>query len=182
MLNTTFDAWAKHPDITFYPEKLRVPIDALNEWIYNDINNGVYRAGFATSQEAYERAVHDVFHALDRVEQILREQKSKPGAEGKGPWLLGDVFTEADIRLFTTILRFDCVYHGHFKTNLKTIEFGYPHLRQWAARLYHIPGIKETIHMDHIKRHYYMSHVNINPTRIVPVGNGPDWTKYLEKW
>ncbi|KAI9218179.1 glutathione S-transferase [Blastocladiella britannica] len=173
MFNTTFDAFASRPGITFYPPEDAVQIEALNEWIYNDINNGVYRAGFATSQDAYERAVVPLFAAIDRVEAVL--------ANSKGPWLCGADLTEADIRLWTTIVRFDAVYHTHFKCNLKTIEDNYPHIMKWGAHLWSMPGVKETLNMEHIKRHYYESHRHINPFGIVPVNNGPNWAKYLRK-
>ncbi|ORZ41641.1 glutathione S-transferase, partial [Catenaria anguillulae PL171] len=163
MLNTTFDAFATRPGVTFYPESLRPQIDGLNDWVYDSINNGVYKAGFATAQAPYDRAVTQLFTALDRVEHHLEAHAKE------GPWLFGKELTEADVRLFTTIFRFDPVYHGHFKCNWKTIEFGYPQILLWAARLYALPGIKETCNMEHIKKHYYMSHVNINPTRVVPV-------------
>ncbi|MCC2975867.1 glutathione S-transferase family protein [Sphingomonas sp. PL-96] len=150
----------------FYPEPLRAEIDALNERIYHDVNNGVYRAGFATTQEAYEEAVVPLFAALDELETRL----------GQGRYLFGDTLTEADIRLFTTLIRFDPVYHGHFKCNLRRIA-DYPALSRFVRDVYHLPGVAETTNFDHIKRHYYQSHATINPTGIVPVG--PDMTLEL---
>ncbi|KAJ3055693.1 S-glutathionyl-(chloro)hydroquinone reductase [Rhizophlyctis rosea] len=164
MLNIAFDAFSSAPGVTYYPENLRPEIDAINEWIYNDINNGVYKSGFATTQEAYEKNCKQLFKSLDRVEGILKENE----------WLVGGVFTEADLRLFTTIVRFDPVYVGHFKCNLGTIQHDFPSILRWARQIYQIPGIKDTINMYHIKHHYYMSHVNINPTQVVPLSNGPD--------
>lgn len=158
MLNSEFN------DLTdvqtdFYPEYLRKEIDAVNKRIYHDINNGVYKSGFATSQEAYEEAVANLFEALDWVEERLSKQR----------YLCGDTITEADWRLFTTLVRFDPVYVGHFKCNLKRI-YDYPNLWSYTRELYQVPGIKETVEMDHIKKHYYQSHGDINPTRIVPRG------------
>lgn len=150
----------------FYPEALREDIDALNDRIYHAVNNGVYRAGFATTQEAYEEAVVPLFAALDELEARL----------GQGRYLFGDALTEADIRLFTTLIRFDPVYYGHFKCNIRRIA-DYPALSRFTRGLYHLPGVAETTNFDHIKRHYYQSHATINPTGIVPVG--PDLTVEL---
>lgn len=161
MLNTEFDALARHPEIDLYPEKYRTQIDALNAWIYPAINNGVYRSGFAQSQQAHEQAVNELFDALDRVEEILHYQQ----------FLCGDALTEADIRLFPTLIRFDTVYHTHFKCNRKLIA-QYPATHRYMARIYHLPGIAETIDMEHIRFHYFFSHRHINPTGIVP--KGPD--------
>jgi putative glutathione S-transferase len=144
----------------FYPADSRTEIDSLNNAIYDRINNGVYRAGFATSQLAYEQAVAPLFEQLDLLESRLAEQ---------GPFLLGDVQTEADWRLFTTLVRFDPVYVGHFKCNLKRIA-DYPALSEYLERLLAVDGIVETCNTEHIKRHYYYSHSSINPTRIVPLG------------
>ncbi|MFS1704848.1 glutathione S-transferase C-terminal domain-containing protein, partial [Alteromonas sp. AMM-1] len=143
----------------YYPEALRAEIDAVNDWIYHDINNGVYKAGFATEQRAYEQAVKTLFLALERVEAILQTQSH----------LVGNRFTEADIRLFTTLIRFDPVYHGHFKCNVKQIK-DYPATYEYMKRIYRMPGIASTVNMDHIKTHYYFSHTMINPTGVVPVG------------
>lgn len=164
MLNSSFDEFSSAPGTTYYPDDLREEIDAVNEWVYNDINNGVYKAGFATSQDAYERAATQLFKSLDRVEDIL----------SRNAFLVGNRFTEADIRLFTTIVRFDPVYHGHFKCNLKSMTHNYPSILRWARRVYQMPKVAETVNMEHIKKHYYMSHVQINPTQVVPLYNGPD--------
>lgn len=158
MLNSAFDAFT--PDRTdYYPQQLRAEIDAVNADVYGNINNGVYRAGFATTQDAYEEAVQALFAALDRVEARLSRQR----------YLAGSAQTEADWRLFTTLVRFDAVYFGHFKCNVRRIV-DYPNLSNYLRDLYQVPGVAETVHLDHIKRHYYWSHVQINPTRIVPVG------------
>lgn len=164
MFNTAFDGiGAKDGD--YYPAELREEIDALNEWIYDNVNNGVYRAGFATTQEAYEQAVVKLFDSLDRLENILSEKR----------YLTGDHITEADWRLFTTLLRFDPVYHGHFKCNIKRLS-NYPNLFGYVRDLYQVPGVAETVDMNHIKQHYYGSHKTINPTGIVPVGPNIDYT------
>jgi putative glutathione S-transferase len=147
-----------------YPEALRAEIDEVAELIYQDVNNGVYRCGFATSQAAYERAYDALFARLDWLERRLTDH----------PYLVGDQLTEADIRLFTTLVRFDAVYHGHFKCNrVKLTEL--PALWAYARRLYQTPGFGETVDFDHIKRHYYMTHEAINPTRIVPKGPDTPW-------
>ncbi|KAG6835681.1 hypothetical protein H0H93_015775 [Arthromyces matolae] len=151
MFNTAFNDFLP-PDkaaLNFYPEQLRAEIDAVNKWVYDDINNGVYRAGVATTQGAYEAAVKDVFDSLDRAEKLL---------EGKD-YLIGDRLTEADIRLFVTTIRFDVVYHGHFKCNLRTIRDGYPAIHRWMQKLYwENDAFKSTTDFDHIKVHYYWSH------------------------
>jgi len=159
MLNSEFDEWAENPDLDFYPEPLREEIDALNERIYNSINNGVYRAGFATTQEAYEEAVVELFEALDFVDGILAGKR----------YLTGGTITEADWRLFVTLIRFDAVYVGHFKCNLRRIA-DYENLSGYVRDLYQYPGVRETVNIDHIKRHYYVTHPRINPTQIVPMG------------
>lgn len=143
----------------FYPEHLRVAIDRINDKVYHNINNGVYRCGFATTQPAYEKAYVTLFDTLDEVESILGRQR----------YLAGDQITEADWRLFTTLVRFDAVYYGHFKTNRHRIA-DFPHLANYLRELYQYPGIAETVDFSHIKEHYYYSHDTINPTRIVPVG------------
>jgi putative glutathione S-transferase len=145
--------------VDLYPMALRPRIDEINAFVYDDINNGVYRCGFATEQAAYERAFERLFSALDRVEADL----------GRSAWLVGEEPTEADWRLFTTLVRFDAVYFGHFKCNRNRIE-DFPNLSRFLRTLYRVPGVAATVSMDHIKRHYYMSHPHINPTRIVPVG------------
>jgi len=150
----------------YYPAQLQVEIDEINQLVYDDINNGVYRAGFATSQPAYEAAVQRLFDALDVIEQRLGQQR----------YLLGKQITEADWRLFTTLIRFDAVYYSHFKTNLKHIE-DYPNLSNYIRELYQIEGIAGTVNIDHIKTHYYFSQITINPTQIVPVGPVLDYTR-----
>ncbi|AHZ68241.1 fructose-bisphosphate aldolase [Pseudomonas mandelii JR-1] len=164
MFNGAFDDLTGN-DLDFYPAPLRGEIDALNERIYPAVNNGVYRAGFATSQQAYEEAFDDVFAELDRLEQLL----------GANRYLVGEYLTEADIRLFTTLIRFDAVYHGHFKCNLRRIA-DYPNLSNWLREIYQWPGVAETVDFQHIKNHYYGSHKTINPTGIVPKGPAQDFT------
>ncbi|WP_054311445.1 glutathione S-transferase family protein [Mesorhizobium sp. 1M-11] len=158
MLNSAFDEWGDST-VDFYPQALRAEIDAVNEEVYGAVNNGVYRAGFATSQAAYEEAFADLFATLDRLETRLSRQR----------YLVGDRLTEADWRLFTTLVRFDPVYVGHFKCNLRRIG-DYPNLSNYLRDLYQVPGVAQTVDMHHIKAHYYASHRNINPTGIVPVG------------
>ncbi|TFY68102.1 hypothetical protein EVJ58_g1203 [Rhodofomes roseus] len=151
--------------LDFYPEHLRKEIDEVNDWVYNTVNNGVYKSGFASTQAAYEQAVHPLFASLDRLEGMI---------QGKD-YLIGDQLTEADIRLFVTIVRFDPVYVGHFKCNIRTIRDGYPAIHRWLRKLYwNFPAFKETCNFEHIKTHYYWSHPMINPHRIVPVGPIPD--------
>ena len=142
-----------------YPHTLRQEIDGLNEFIYDNVNNGVYRAGFATSQRVYERAVRRLFDTLDQLEKRLEDRR----------YLFGAQFVETDWRLFVTLIRFDAVYHGHFKCNIRRI-IDYPNLFRYLKDLYQTDGIAETVNFDHIKRHYYITHDHINPTRIVPVG------------
>ena len=158
MLNSAFDAFTDARE-DYYPKALRGEIDDINRFVYPNINNGVYRTGFATTQAAYEEAFRDLFGALDKIEQRLSQQR----------YLVGSNITEADWRLFTTLVRFDPVYVGHFKCNLRRIA-DYPNLSNYLRELYQWPGIKETVNFTHIKRHYYMSHPQINPTRIVPLG------------
>jgi putative glutathione S-transferase len=158
MLNSAFAALTE--DRTdYYPERLRGEIDAINERVYATVNNGVCRAGFATTQEAYAEAFRELFATLDRLEDRLSAQR----------YLAGNALTEADWRLFTTLIRFDTVYYGHFKCNLRRIT-DYPNLWNYLRDLYQVPGVAETVNIDHIKRHYYGSHRNINPTGIVPLG------------
>ena len=160
MFNTAFNGLdGVNTELDFYPAELADEINAINEPIYNDINNGVYKAGFATSKEAYEEAVTALFERLDWVEEKLEAQ----------PYLLGDRLTEADWRLFTTLIRFDPVYVGHFKCNIRRIA-DYKNLYAYMKKLYQHLGVANTINFDHIKRHYYTSHTTINPTGIVPVG------------
>ncbi len=158
MFNSAFDAIGAKP-VDYYPEALQAEIDSINALVYDKVNNGVYKSGFATTQQAYEEAVLPLFDALDTLEKILSKQR----------YLVGKQTTEADWRLFTTLVRFDAVYHGHFKCNLKRIE-DYPHLADYLRELYQWPGIADTVNMQHIKEHYYRSHDTINPTRIVPAG------------
>ncbi len=158
MFNSAFDRVTGN-SLDFYPRELRAEIDAVNERVYAKVNNGVYRAGFATTQEAYESAFDELFETLDWLDARLRTQR----------YLVGGQITEADWRLFTTLIRFDAVYHGHFKVNLKRIE-DYPNLSEYRRELYQVSGVSETVNFDHIKRHYYVSQRTINPTRIVPKG------------
>ncbi len=161
MLDMEFGAVAEST-CNLYPEPLRQQIDQTIDAIYQPINNGVYRAGFATQQAAYETAVTELFEALDHWEQVLQQQR----------YLCGNQLTEADICLFTTLLRFDPVYYGHFKCNLRRIV-DYPNLWGYLRDVYQTPGVKQTCNLDHIKRHYYISHTRVNPSGIVP--KGPIW-------
>lgn len=165
MMNSAFDEITGNTD-DYYPEPLRERIDAVNARVYDDINNGVYKAGFATSQEVYEEAVKALFAALDWVEEILSDNA----------YLVGDTLTEADWRLFTTLVRFDAVYFGHFKCNIRQLS-EYENISHYLRGLYHYPGIAETVRIDQIKTHYYWSHPTINPTRIVPVGPELDFLR-----
>ena len=163
MFNGAFDhLTGNHLD--FYPQPLQARIDALNERIYPAVNNGVYRAGFATTQQAYEEAFDELFDALSALEALLSQQR----------YLAGEYLTEADWRLFTTLVRFDAVYHGHFKCNLRRI-IDYPNLHNWLLELYQWPGVEATVDMWHIQHHYYASHATINPTGVVPKGPQLDW-------
>ncbi len=163
MLNHAFDEWG-HRAIDFYPEHLRGEIDAANRVIYDNVNNGVYRAGFATSQAAYDEAYDSLFNTLDELEMWLSTRR----------YLVGERITEADWRLFTTLVRFDAVYHGHFKCNRQRL-IDYPNLWAYTRDLYQAPGVAETVNMDHIKTHYYGSQRTINPTGIVPKGPEVDF-------
>lgn len=163
IFNSAFD------DITgntedYYPADLQADIDQMNDFVYPNINNGVYKAGFATSQTVYEKEVINLFSALHKLEVILSSQN----------YLIGNHFTEADIRLFTTLVRFDSVYYGHFKCNIRHLT-DYPNLWNYTKRIYNMPGIAETVNFDHIKKHYYGSHKTINPIGIIPVGPELDW-------
>ena len=163
MLNSAFNEFT---DVTtdYYPEALHQTIETINQPIYDNINNGVYRCGFATTQAAYEKAFDRLFNELDNVERTLSKQR----------YLAGEQLTEADWRLFTTLIRFDAVYVGHFKCNLKRIA-DYPSLSNFLRELYQIPGIAETVDIDYIKRHYYFSHSSVNPTQIIPKGPALDF-------
>jgi len=158
MFNSAFNGLTDVTD-DYYPEPLRPEIDVINDFIYHNINNGVYRCGFATKQHAYEQAFDDLFDALDKLETRLAQQR----------YLVGEQITEADWRLFTTLIRFDAVYVGHFKCNRQRID-DYDSLSNYLRELYQVPGIAETVNMQHIKQHYYYSHDTINPSRIVPKG------------
>lgn len=158
IFNNDFDDLTGN-QLDLYPQALRARIDSLNERIYPAVNNGVYRAGFATSQKAYAAAFDEVFAELDTLEAHLQQSR----------YLAGEYLTEADIRLFTTLIRFDAVYHGHFKCNWRRI-IDYPSLSNWLRELYQWPGVAQTVDFEHIQKHYYLSHSNINPNRIVPKG------------
>ncbi|MGB3624966.1 MAG: glutathione S-transferase family protein [Henriciella sp.] len=163
MFNSAFDSvGAKAGD--YYPDSKRHEIDEINERVYHTVNNGVYKAGFATTQEAYEEAVHPLFDSLDWLDGLL----------AKSRFLTGDTPTEADWRLWTTLFRFDLVYHGHFKCNIRRIV-DYENLWPYARDLYQWPGISETTNIKHAQRHYYQSHYMVNPTQIVPAGPAIDW-------
>ncbi len=161
---TQFTAFQRPDASDLYPESLRDEIDRVNAVVYEEVNNGVYKAGFAVAQAAYEEAVEALFHRLDWLEQRLSQQR----------FLVGNQITEADVRLFTTLVRFDAVYHGHFKCNIRRLV-DYPNLWNYARDLYQRPGFGDTVNFDHIKRHYYMTHPQINPNRIVPKGPAVDW-------
>jgi putative glutathione S-transferase len=165
MFNSAFDRLGATPG-DFYPEALRDEIDEVNERVYHTLNNGVYECGFATTQEAYEEALVDLFDTLDWLEERLLKQR----------YLVGEQITEADWRLFTTLVRFDAVYVGHFKTNLRRIA-DYPNLWAYTRELYQVPSVSGTVNMHHIKHHYYGSHESINPTRIVPMGPAIDFNE-----
>ena len=163
MFNSAFDGVGAKPG-DYYPEDLRDEIDRLNERIYDTVNNGVYKSGFATTQAAYEEAVQPLFDTLDFLEERLATSR----------YLVGDRLTEADWRLFPTLVRFDPVYVGHFKCNIRRIV-DYPNLWGYVRELYQMPGIADTVNFFHIKHHYYQSHTGINPTRIVPMGPEINW-------
>ncbi len=163
MFNDEFGSLANGA-VDLFPADLRREQDALSGKIYEHVNNGVYRAGFATEQAAYERAVRDLFSTLDELEARLEKSR----------FLLGDRCVETDWRLFCTLIRFDAVYHGHFKCNVRRIV-DYPHLSGYLRDLYQTPGIADTVNLDHIKAHYYVTHTEINPTRVVPLGPALDW-------
>jgi len=162
MLNSEFDAFTDS-DVDLYPRPLRPRINTLNKAIYEQVNDGVYKAGFATSQKVYARAASALFSALDQLEKRLAKRR----------YLFGGWITETDWRLFVTLVRFDAVYHGHFKCNVRKIS-EYPNLFGYLRDLYQQPGIRATVNFDHIKRHYYVTHDDINPTRIVPIGPEQD--------
>ena len=165
MLNSAFDQCGD-AGVDFYPAALRSAIGAINPVVYDNVNNGVYKCGFATSQMAYEEAFDALFKTLGELESRLGRQR----------YLMGERLTEADWRLFTTLVRFDSVYYGHFKCNLRRIV-DYANLWGYTRELYQVPGVSETVNLTQIKRHYYMSHATINPTRIIPKGPAIDFTK-----
>lgn len=164
MLNSEFDEFGD-PGVDFYPPTLRREIDSINGLVYDNVNNGVYKAGFATTQTAYEQVFDALFAALDDLERRLARRR----------YLVGERITEADWRLFTTLVRFDAVYITHFKCNLRRLV-DYENLWNYTRDLYQVPGVAETVNLDHIKRHYFMSHTSINPTRIVPKGPVVDFS------
>ena len=164
MFNSAFDSLTGN-QLDYYPEALRPEIDAVNALVYHNINNGVYKTGFATSQSAYEQNCKSLFAALDDIEKRLSTKN----------FLAGNHITEADWRLFTTLVRFDAVYHTHFKCNVRLIK-EYLHIYPYMLTLFQQPGIAQTVHMAHIKRHYYASHLSINPHGIIPLGHQQDWS------
>jgi putative glutathione S-transferase len=166
MFNDVFNDFAKNKDVDFFPKEIETEHAELCSFLYDNVNNGVYRAGFATRQRPYEVACRKLFEALDQLEERL----------SKSRFLFGHRIVESDWRFFCTLVRFDVVYHGHFKCNLRRI-IDYPNLQGYLMDLYQQPGIAGTVNFDHIKRHYYMTHTQINPTRIVPIGPLLDLTK-----
>eukprot|EP01006_Ploeotia_vitrea_P054628 TRINITY_DN67909_c4_g3_i1.p1 TRINITY_DN67909_c4_g3~~TRINITY_DN67909_c4_g3_i1.p1 ORF type:complete len:366 (-),score=19.28 TRINITY_DN67909_c4_g3_i1:177-1223(-) len=164
MFNSAFNEWATNPTMDLFPEQLQQRIDDINSWVYPQINNGVYRCGFAKSQEAYDEAVAELFKALDRVEGVLTTNR----------YLAGDTFTEADLRLFMTLIRFDEVYVVYFKTCKKTIR-EYPHIQDYVRELYQLPPINRSILMNHIRTHYFTSHPALNTFAIIPTSCDPTW-------
>jgi putative glutathione S-transferase len=163
MFNSAFDGVGAKPG-DYYPDALQGEIDAVNERVYDTFNNGVYKSGFATTQAAYEKAVYPLFETMDWMEERLSRQR----------WLAGDRFTEADIRAFATLIRFDPVYHGHFKCNRARVT-DYPNLWAYTREIYQMPGVADTVNLTHIKSHYYASHDSVNPTGIVAVGPELDY-------
>jgi putative glutathione S-transferase len=166
MFNNVFNDFARNRDLDFFPKEIEADHAKLSSFLHDNVNNGVYRAGFATRQRPYEIACRRVFEALDQLEERL----------SKNRYLFGNRIVEADWRLFCTLVRFDVVYYGHFKCNLLRI-IDYPNLQGYLMDLFQQPGIADTVNFDHIKRHYYMTHTQINPTRIVPIGPVLDLTK-----
>jgi putative glutathione S-transferase len=169
-LGSEFNEWAANPGLDLYPAALRADIDALNDRVYHTVNNGVYKSGGAQTQEAYDRAVTALFETLDELEARLKDSV----------YLFGDALTEADIRLWVTLARFDAVYVTHFKTNLRRLV-DYPNLWDYARFLYQQPAFRGTTKFDHIKRHYFITHAHINPHRIVPIGFEADWDAPTER-
>lgn len=171
MMYTEFDDLLpeKYRNVTLFPKDLQSDIESHNDWTYNDVNNGVYKSGFATTQEAYENAVTQLFKSLNRIESHLATSIAS------GPYYWGDRLTESDVRLYTTIIRFDPVYVQHFKCNIRDIRSGYPNLHRWVRHLYWtVPAFHDTTQFEHIKKHYTKSHKQINQFSITPVGPLPD--------
>ena len=168
MLNSEFNSFAKNPDLDIRPDSLIESIDAVNDWVYPRLNNGVYRCGFAQSQAAYDKAITELTDAFDKVEETLQKQR----------FIAGDAFTEADIRLFVTLLRFDEVYVVYFKTNTRSVANS-PAILNYCREIYQMPGVKETIDMEQIKAHYYCSHPMLNKYSIIP--RGPGFVDLLEQ-
>lgn len=168
MLNSEFNDFAKNPDLDIYPKELHNKIGAVNAWIYPNINNGVYRCGFAKSQTAYDKAISDLTEAFDKIDETLQKQR----------YIAGDIFTEADIRLFVTLLRFDEVYVVYFKTNTRSVEKTSAILN-YCREIYQMPGVKGTCNMKQIKSHYFCSHPDLNYYSIIPKGS--DFIKLLEE-
>uniref|UniRef100_A0A1D2AFA8 GST C-terminal domain-containing protein n=1 Tax=Auxenochlorella protothecoides TaxID=3075 RepID=A0A1D2AFA8_AUXPR len=164
IFNSAFNDVATKPELDLYPEDLRAKIDEVNDWVYTYINNGVYRCGFATSQEAYEEAFRGLFEHLDKAEALLSKQR----------YLAGERFTEADLRLFVTLIRFDEVYVVYFKTNKKAIH-EYPNLCNHTRDVFQIPEVRESVNIDHLKRHYFTSHPKLNTYSVIPVGGEAWW-------
>jgi glutathionyl-hydroquinone reductase len=159
MLSSEFNEFSKQPNLDLYPASIRETIDVINEWVYPGINNGVYRCGFAKSQQAYDKAIDELTEAFDKVDEILQKQR----------YLAGDTFTEADIRLFVTLLRFDEVYVVYFKTNTRSVA-NTPSILNYCRDIYQMPGVKDTVNMEQIKAHYYCSHPTLNHYSIIPRG------------
>ena len=168
MLNSEFNEFAKNPDVDLYPAELEEKIEKANEWIYPNINNGVYRCGFAQSQSAYDDAISDLTASFDRVAEILQKQR----------FIAGDKFTGADVRLFVTLLRFDEIYTVYFKTNTRSVATT-PSILNYCREIYQMPGVKDTVNMEQIKAHYFCSHPILNTYSIIP--QGPDFVSSLEQ-
>jgi glutathionyl-hydroquinone reductase len=168
MLNSEFNEFATNPGLDIFPVHLRTAIEEVNQWVYPNINNGVYRCGFAKSQSAYDQAIGDLTAAFDKVNEILSKQR----------FIAGDRFTEADIRLFVTLVRFDEVYVVYFKTNTRSVTHA-PAILNYCREIYQMPGVAATVNMEHIKTHYYCSHPTLNTYSIIP--RGPDFIKILEQ-
>jgi len=166
MLNSEFNAWAKNPNLDLNPAHLKEEMESADSWIYPNINNGVYRCGFAKTQDAYHQAFVVLFDSLDRLDDLLSKRR----------YICGDILTLSDIRAFTTLIRFDEVYVVYFKTNKKMIRYCYPNLFNYVKSIYQIPGVSNSINMDHIKMHYYTSHTILNSFSIIPIGNPDDWS------